>query len=117
MALATAFGPKAAALKILAYGASLTAGYYMFGLYFQPYAETLQAALGPGAQVAAVGLSGWTTTEMVRDLDAERVEDVVGREGRGLRRLLIEAGGYGVVIILAGTNDITATGWSWRRPT
>jgi lysophospholipase L1-like esterase len=56
--------------KILAFGDSLTAGYYNWGRSFNPYTNRLGALLGSEWKAVEVGRSGETTTEMVSRLPA-----------------------------------------------
>eukprot|EP00927_Polykrikos_kofoidii_P047805 TRINITY_DN42091_c0_g1_i1.p1 TRINITY_DN42091_c0_g1~~TRINITY_DN42091_c0_g1_i1.p1 ORF type:complete len:517 (-),score=64.80 TRINITY_DN42091_c0_g1_i1:164-1714(-) len=94
--------------RILAYGDSLTSGYYAFGNLFSPYA----AAMGPclpaafQAEVWSCGLSGETATNMAMKLDSCEIRDVTDRVGMGLRRILVEKGPFDLVLIMAGTNDL-----------
>eukprot|EP00568_Trieres_chinensis_P007894 CAMPEP_0183308844 /NCGR_PEP_ID=MMETSP0160_2-20130417/22607_1 /TAXON_ID=2839 ORGANISM="Odontella Sinensis, Strain Grunow 1884" /NCGR_SAMPLE_ID=MMETSP0160_2 /ASSEMBLY_ACC=CAM_ASM_000250 /LENGTH=209 /DNA_ID=CAMNT_0025472749 /DNA_START=49 /DNA_END=675 /DNA_ORIENTATION=+ len=92
--------------RILCYGDSLTAGFHPlrgFSVGFSPYSKALSEALG-GIAVDHAGLRGWTTDQMVRYCDSERTE-AFGQCYPGLRRLVVR-GGYDVVILMAGTNDI-----------
>lgn len=60
-------GDNPRALRVLCYGDSLTAGYCHGGYVMRPYADAFEGAL-PGVVHSAtpVGLSGFTTSEMVR---------------------------------------------------
>ena len=86
--------------RVLAYGDSLTAGFCDGGASFWPWAPVLQHLLGGGAVVDHIGLSGWTTSEMLH---------ATGRD-QSLRDKLEGAAlvgkPYTSVIIMAGTNDI-----------
>jgi len=97
--------------RILAYGDSLTAGYWANGVLFAPYAETLVRALAPELEVEAwvCGLSGMTAEEMAEGLDDDCLRDCVRREGRGLRRILREEREpFDLALLMAGTNDLGA---------
>jgi lysophospholipase L1-like esterase len=80
--------------KILAFGDSLTAGYYRGGGSFNPYANRLGALLGSEWQVVEVGWSGETTTEMVRRLPTV------------LQAFKLENVTFDYILILGGTNDL-----------
>lgn len=89
-------------VNILCYGDSLTAGYSGFGSEFTPYGDTL-ASKGNGVlDVTAVGMSGWTTKQMIDNLDSAKSHDVCFREGKGLRHLVTK-GNFDMVIIMAGS--------------
>eukprot|EP00287_Rhodomonas_sp_CCMP768_P012988 CAMPEP_0196734132 /NCGR_PEP_ID=MMETSP1091-20130531/12957_1 /TAXON_ID=302021 /ORGANISM="Rhodomonas sp., Strain CCMP768" /LENGTH=255 /DNA_ID=CAMNT_0042077593 /DNA_START=290 /DNA_END=1058 /DNA_ORIENTATION=+ len=98
--------------RILCDGDSLTAG--LLGNWcakFEPYAKRLGQLLN--TRVDHVGLSGWDTQQMVDALDSPSSEDVkrVRWEPAGLRLALQRAKDdndpYDVVIIMAGTNNLT----------
>jgi len=95
---------------VLCYGDSLTAGFCAGGRVFEPYgqalAEALAAASGRACEVSVCGHTGHQASEMVANLDSERVEDIARRCGKGLRRLLDEEPALDLVIVMAGTNDI-----------
>jgi lysophospholipase L1-like esterase len=93
---------------VLCYGDSLTAGYCCFGTEFHPYGETLAKHLN--LQVTSVGMSGWTTGQMVDGADEKDSEDCVGNTGDGLL-VLMRKTSYDLVILMAGTNDL-GTGFS-----
>ena len=85
---------SSAAVRVLCYGDSLTAGYTALTKYtgeYAPWATHLGDALG--LPVDHVGMCGWTTEQMVDGLDGEANVDVCDVAHRGLRRLL-EEGGY-----------------------
>jgi len=115
----------AASRRVLAFGDSLTAGYWAMGREFTPYAERLQALLGGGAAAAAaaaaeaawevshVGLCGWTARSMAgaRELEERSSVDVCDRQWHGglrtqLRVAREEGRPFGVLVVLAGTNDL-----------
>lgn len=101
----------AARLRILAYGDSLTAGFYNDGDRFAPYGAAMVEALsvcdgGCAVELWMCGLSGLEASEMVVGLDRRVLEDCVDRMGKGLRRILVEHGPFDVVLIMAGTNDL-----------
>jgi len=95
--------PKSSTRRILCYGDSLTAGYYRYGSEFHPYGDAVEKL--SNAKVDSVGMSGWTTDQMVQNAMCEKNEDVVGFEASGLNRLL-QACKYDVVCLMAGTNDL-----------
>jgi len=97
--------------RILCYGDSLTAGLTgNFVLKYEPYAKTLQKLMG--CDVDHVGLSGWTTQQMVEIAHDKTATDVKDREWKdaGLAYRLEKAykknRAYTCVIIMAGTNDL-----------
>mmetsp|Transcript_91436 Transcript_91436/g.212654 ORF Transcript_91436/g.212654 Transcript_91436/m.212654 type:complete len:333 (+) Transcript_91436:44-1042(+) len=94
--------------RLLAYGDSLTAGYWCHGRRFSPYAATLVSCLLPDitADAWVCGLSSLSAEELVEELDAQRVYDGVNRKGMGLRRVLREHGPFDLALIMAGTNDL-----------
>eukprot|EP00947_MAST-08B_sp_MAST-8B-sp1_P000070 g70.t1 len=65
----------------------LTAGYTMNGRAFTPYVAEIEKAF-PGVRCAHVGLSGWTTSQMVDAIDAKAVNCVCARTWPGLRAAL-----------------------------
>ena len=91
--------------QILCYGDSLTAGYCNYGSEFSPYARTLSELAGFGVNVNVVGMSGWTTDQMVQYAGHKNNEDAVGEGGDGLL-VLLKSVKYDVVFLMAGTNDI-----------
>ena len=104
--------------RVLAYGDSLTAGFYKGGRQFHPYAPRLSELLG-GCTVDWLGLSGWTTAEMRATLSGEEaaaaaaashtplhVSDGFGRAWLTLAEALEKKPPYTHVVILGGTNDL-----------
>ena len=94
-------------MRILAFGDSLTAGFYEGGLSWAPYGNLLSDLLN--VDVEHVGLSGWTIREMIDSADSDQCVDVCGRKWHGLRHKLRNADPncrFTHVIILAGTNDL-----------
>lgn len=96
----------------MCYGDSLTAG--LLGNWcakFEPYAKRLSHLLQ--SRVDHVGLCGWDTKQMVEAMDSPSSVDVkrVNWEPAGLRLALTRAkeenDPYDVVIIMAGTNNLT----------
>jgi lysophospholipase L1-like esterase len=93
--------------KILCFGDSLTAGTSPPNAEYFPYAPYLEQALKDrGLENVVVrhrGMPGWTTQQMLQDLDGERT---------GLRSAIIGAvkqdpvNALSLVILLAGTNDM-----------
>lgn len=94
--------------RVLCFGDSLTAGFLRGGRDFHPYSSRLQALLGDDLvwRIDHVGLSGWTTTQMVDEMDSPRVVDVCGIEWAGGLSAQLRAAATAMVIILAGTNDL-----------
>lgn len=93
-------------MRVLAFGDSLTAGYYQSGAKFAPWAPLLAKLLDLGT-IDHIGMSGFTTGEMVECLDSEAVTDCVPRTWPGLRhKLNSSALRYDAVLILGGTNDL-----------
>ena len=66
----------------------------------------MSAVLGDSVLVDFVGLSGWTTTQMVESLDCTECVDVCQRSWKGLRAKLGERA-FSHCVILAGTNDLS----------
>merc|ERR1719253_877807 len=101
-------GSGAPQSRILAFGDSLTAGFFANGQRFAPYAAALVESLLPSAaaDVWVCGLSGLKASELGSKLDAQEIRDVAGRQGKGLRRILAEQGPFDLAIIMAGTNDV-----------
>lgn len=93
--------------NILCFGDSLTAGLSPPNAEYFPYAPYLEQALKErGLENVVVrhrGMSGWTTEQMLKNLDGERT---------GLRSAIIGAvkqdpvNALSLVILLAGTNDM-----------
>ena len=97
--------------RLLAFGDSLTAGYYQSGNAFAPWAPLLKKLLLGVDAVDHIGLSGLTAMEMWDSAEDETVRDVVPLEWPGYK---VQLGrfAYDVVIILCGTNDLSV-----RMPT
>ena len=115
----------APALRILAYGDSLTAGYHNDGDDFSPYATSLAPALSAAAGAAAgsvavdvSGASGLTAVQLVENLDTKTLYDVCDQEYSGLRYILkrnTSPQQYTAALVQLGTNDLadsTAVGGS-----
>lgn len=98
--------------RILAYGDSLTAGYWDNGDRFWPYGAALAEGLLPDvvADVSVCGLSSFTAGELLEDIDSTRIRDGAGRRGVGLRRALLDNGPFDLVLIMVGTNDLGQPG-------
>jgi lysophospholipase L1-like esterase len=92
--------------RVLCVGDSLTDGHYDSGSKFHPYASKLQELLE--VPVDHIGLSGWTTSEMVAGMEQEQCTDCNGKVWNGLRKQL-NLYKYTHCIILAGTNDLHDT--------
>lgn len=105
-------GASRASFRVLCYGDSLTVGFFDNGRQYEPYGRTLADALaaaagGASVEVLVCGQSGHTAADMVRNLDAQVVEDVGGLLSKGLRRALAEQPRRpDLVVIMAGTNDL-----------
>jgi len=93
--------------RVVAFGDSLTAGWYCKGSKFEPYAKALLKALPPqiAVDIFVCGLSGFTAGQMVNSMDQDNLRDNAGRTGKGLRRILREEGPVDLAIVMAGTND------------
>lgn len=91
-------------VRILAFGDSLTAGYHMMGQRFAPWAPVLKSMLGVAA-VDHIGLSGFTTQQMLDAADDATTYDVVPMEWPGYHTQLRKAR-YDLVLIMGGTNDL-----------
>lgn len=97
-----------AALRIVCYGDSLTAGFCNRGRSFQPYGRTLSAILEKLAlpsSVSVCGLCGKTARQMVEGLRWQTLNDYLDNKGPGLERMLSDCR-PDLAIILAGTNDL-----------
>mmetsp|Transcript_92787 Transcript_92787/g.207784 ORF Transcript_92787/g.207784 Transcript_92787/m.207784 type:complete len:333 (-) Transcript_92787:2-1000(-) len=101
---------------ILAYGDSLTAGYWDQGDRFWPYGAALVEGLLPDvvADVSVCGLSSLTAAELVESLDSARICDGADRRGVGLRKALSDNGPFDLVLIMVGTNDLGQPGYSQK---
>lgn len=98
-------------LRILAYGASLTAG--MSGEEFYPYSSFLENALKPSHPNVVVthrGWPGWTTSDILKYIDFNHKRDKPGLVF-GLFDAIHQYArdDAAVVIILAGTNDLVSS--------
>ena len=91
--------------RILAYGDSLTAGYTGFAVTheYAPWAPHVAAALG--VPIDHVGMSGWTTKQMLDNQHSKACVDVCGEQHPGLSWLLRDKV-PSTVLIMAGTNDL-----------
>ena len=96
-------------LRLLAFGDSLTAGYHHMGHAFAPWAPLLQRLLGSDVVCDHIGLSGFTTQQMLDTADEQSVTDVVPVTWPGYRTQL-RRHRYDVVLILGGTNDLADYG-------
>jgi len=96
---------SASTTRICVYGDSMTAGFPCYEPYAKSMISTLAAA-GVSAEVVGCGLCGLTAVDMARGLDSMQLQDVFGRVGPGLRKLLAEQGPFDLVVIMAGTNDV-----------
>lgn len=94
--------------RLLAYGDSLTAGYWNRGKRFAPFAAALTECLLPQLQadIWVCGLSSMTAEEMLEEIESSKIRDGVRRIGAGLTRILREQGPFDLVLIMAGTNDL-----------
>jgi len=92
--------------RLLCYGDSLTAGYTVVSPYtheYEPWAPHLATALG--VSVEHVGMSGWTTRQMLDHQHSSVGTDVCGEKHPGLAKLC-HGGRFSTVILMAGTNDL-----------
>lgn len=92
--------------RMLAYGDSLTAGYYARGTLFSPPAKSLGAALAEPTDIWVCGLSGLTALQLAEGLEEESLTDVTGRVGKGLLVALRDHGPFDLALLMAGTNDL-----------
>lgn len=97
--------------RILCYGDSLTAGFHNYGKGFSPYGNTLRESLskrrGVQCDVSICGMSGHLAEQMVKELDNDECRDMCGKFGEGLAHILDNHDRYDLVIIMAGTNDLS----------
>jgi len=100
-------GKSRSRARVVAFGDSLTAGWYCKGSKFEPYAKALLKSLPPeiAVDIFVCGLSGYTAGQMVDSMDKDNLRDHAGRTGKGLRRILREEGPVDLAIVMAGTND------------
>jgi acetoin utilization deacetylase AcuC-like enzyme/lysophospholipase L1-like esterase len=108
--------------RILAYGDSLTAGYWRNGMgEWAPYVDAIGERF-PTVSCSHVGMSGWGTVQMVEAMQEEEVQCCCGRSWAGLLVALKRTKGKDVeqqdergsvtpplVLIMAGTNDLGDT--------
>jgi lysophospholipase L1-like esterase len=85
-------------LKVLCFGASLTAGYSHHGIQFHPYAERLKLALqgalpSTSIEIVVDGLSGAQVRRQYIDRLSRACQEVKGEP-------------YNWIIIQGGTNDL-----------
>ena len=97
------------AMTALCYGDSLTAGFWAGGSRFHPSAPRISARLG-GCVVDHIGLSGYTSAQMVQTLASNKTDetgdiDATARRWVSLEKALTSTP-YTHVVILAGTNDL-----------
>jgi len=92
--------------RVLTFGDSLTAGYTVMysGSTFHPYADLMNAACSL-LQADSIGMSGWTTSQLVESMNELRITDAFHNEGQGLSIALSQKQ-YDLVCIMAGTNDL-----------
>jgi lysophospholipase L1-like esterase len=106
------------AFQILCVGDSLTAGSFLhsslqliilgyshMGSMFTPYGEFLEEKSSGGVEVDVIGMSGWTSTNLLNTLDKHRIVDVCRRKSVGLR-FQLQQKQYQLVMLMIGTNDI-----------
>ena len=86
-------------MRLLAFGDSLTAGYHASGNAFAPWAPLLCKLLGAD-KCDHVGMSGFTSQQLVDSMSVSSVEDVVPRAWPGLKHKLQIEGPYDVVLIM-----------------
>jgi lysophospholipase L1-like esterase len=91
--------------KLLCVGDSLTAGYSSWGTVFTPYGEVIESLSSGRVEVDTIGMSGWTSGDLLGALDAQSVRDVCRKKSVGLRTQL-KAKSYQLVTLLIGTNDL-----------
>jgi lysophospholipase L1-like esterase len=72
---------------------------------FTPYGEVIESLSSGKLEVDTIGMSGWTSGDLLGALDAERVTDVCFKKSVGLRTQLRRKQ-YQLVTLLIGTNDL-----------
>lgn len=94
--------------RLLAYGDSLTAGYYCRGSRFAPYGKSLAKALAAHceSEIWVCGLSGLTAAELVWEQQHHTILDSTGRRGMGLKHILETFEPFDLALIMIGTNDL-----------
>jgi len=95
--------------RVVCYGDSNTAGFCLGGRRFEPYGKSLAEALvaeGVPCEATICGLSGLTAVELAAKMGSAVISDVVGYQGRGLVRTLVDEGPFDLALIMAGTNDL-----------
>jgi len=88
--------------RVLTFGDSLTAGYT--GSSFIPYASLMKKAC-PFLQTDSIGMSGWTTGQLLEAKDELQCWDAFHNQGKGLSKALSQTQ-YDLVCMMAGTNDL-----------
>jgi lysophospholipase L1-like esterase len=100
-------GPKS--FRILCYGDSNTCGWRGVDKTLYPYGQELAEALkaaGFSCEVTCCGLCGYTSGELVNNINSAHLKPSLGPSGAGLSHLLRDAGPFDLVILMVGTNDI-----------
>ena len=72
---------------------------------FTPYGEFLEEKSSGRVEVNIIGMSGWTSDDLLNSLDRPRTADICGRKSFGLRFQLHQKQ-YQLVMLMIGTNDI-----------
>jgi len=88
--------------RVLCYGDSLTAGYHSQPKGYSPYGQHLLSA---SVAVDIIGLSGFTTKNMLDSVNYQENEDCFEQITKGLCVQCREHE-YDAICLLAGTNDI-----------
>merc|ERR1712061_692832 len=99
------------ALRVLAFGDSLTAGFPSLEPYAQAMAESL-SDMGIPVEVTVCGLCGMTVHQMLAGMNESSLIDSIGRTGIGLMELVRVKRGFwtkaDIVLVMAGTSDLTS---------
>ncbi|KAL9645371.1 hypothetical protein ABK040_002570 [Willaertia magna] len=96
-------------IPILAFGASITAGYYSEGRKFHPYSihiTELLNNLNENIKVYEYGYSGETTGQMVERIKRCLQKQLTEEDKYGINNWEFPNNEFKVVIIIGGTNDL-----------
>ncbi|KAL9649872.1 hypothetical protein ABK040_009684 [Willaertia magna] len=94
-------------IPIMAFGDSLTAGYFKRGTEFHPYSDYLTELLtNYNIKVYEYGLSGEKTNEMEKRLQRNLQKKVLAEDLIRLNNAIFPENEFKAVIIIGGTNDL-----------